>query len=194
MTLALLLTTLLAGAAPAAPTVTTKALTAAPKGLKVPGRFHAGLAYADAAGEHVVVLSTKDGPGSRHLFATQAKKVKGGFQIIRTVKDWATGCEFDLLVDFQDAVFLASDVDADGRAEVTFGYRLGCVSDVSPVPQKLILLEGPDKHAARGETRVQTGEAEWTGGAFTLDDGLDPAGPLGALLAERWRALLAASP
>ncbi|MCA9552072.1 MAG: hypothetical protein KC933_18675 [Myxococcales bacterium] len=187
MSSALVVLALVLGAPPA-PVAT--ALKAAPKGLQVQGRFHAGLRFKDVDGEHVLVLSTKDAPGARHLFAVLAKETKGRFEVQRTVKDWEQDCEFDLMVGFHDDATQVSDADGDGRAEVTFAYELGCVSDVSPVGLKLMLLEGPDKYAVRGQTRVRVSETEWMGGERTLDPALDAVPKLKALAAARWTALI----
>jgi hypothetical protein len=180
---------LLVGAPPAG--VSSAKLNAAPEGLKVQGAFHAGRSFEDAGGAHVVILSQQEGAGSRTLHALLADRVKGGFKVVRALKDWEQGCDFDLMVDFDDRVFEVTDADGDGKAEVVLAYRLGCVSDVSPGPLKLMILEGPDKYAVRGVTRVRVSETEWMGGERTLDPALAKAPALRALAEAKWAALVA---
>jgi hypothetical protein len=61
-------------------------------------------------------------------------------------------------------------LDNNGIAESTFLYRLGCRSDLSPVPLKLIMHEGKAKYTLRGETMVPSDNPkEKLGGPKTID-------------------------
>jgi len=48
---------------------------------------------------------------------------------------------------------------------VTFAYRVGCVSDVSPITLKLRVIENGEKYILRGETLLSDGE----GGKYKPD-------------------------
>src|SRR5690606_29174293 len=58
----------------------------------------------------------------------------------------------------------------DGIGEVAFAYRADCVSDMSPVTVKLLLLENGDKYILRGTTRIED-----PGGAYGGDLKVDPS-------------------
>lgn len=62
-------------------------------------------------------------------------------------------CEFDISTYFIDPALSVTDLNGNGTNEIWIMYRLGCKSDVSPWPLKLILYEGKEKSAIRGETR-----------------------------------------
>ncbi len=53
-----------------------------------------------------------------------------------------------------------TDLDDNGIAESTFLYKLRCRSDVSPVQLKLIMHQGKEKYALRGETLVPTADPD----------------------------------
>ncbi len=69
------------------------------------------------------------------------------------INDFVKNCEFDILTYFIDPALSVTDHNEDGTNEIWVMYRLGCKSDVSPWPLKLIMYEGKEKFAIRGETR-----------------------------------------
>jgi hypothetical protein len=73
-------------------------------------------------------------------------------------KDFVLDCEFDLTLEVVPESIEVTDLDQDGRAEVSFIYRRGCKSDVSPLEQKLLFYAAGKKYALRGTTRVKVGE------------------------------------
>ena len=75
----------------------------------------------------------------------------------RTVKDFIHDCLFDVHLGLEEGSIQISDLDDDGVAEVTFAYRLGCASDVSPIGRKVVLLEDGTKYILRGHTGVNLG-------------------------------------
>lgn len=48
-------------------------------------------------------------------------------------------------------------------------YRTVCHGDVSPMEMKVIMYQGTQKYAMRGETRVKTSETETYGGDYKFD-------------------------
>ncbi len=79
----------------------------------------------------------------------------------------------DMYAGFLPHSLTITDIDNDGVAEVTFLYKLVCRGDASPAEQKLIMYEGSDKYALRGETRICLGELnEYYGGSFKADEKL----------------------
>lgn len=138
------------------------------------------LRFTDKTGEHVVRFSlssaSKKGEGdeavrSRELIVTHLLGKKEVFK----ARDFVQQCEFDLTLEVLDGSIELTDLDDDGTPELSFLYKLGCRSDVSPLTAKLLLYEGSAKYALRGETREQVGEQEWVGGAFKADPAFEQA-------------------
>lgn len=136
--------------------------------------------FTDAAGEHVVrfVLGAEKKKEkddwvlrSRELLVTH---VVGKKEIWRA-KDFVEQCEFDLSLEVVEGSIRVTDLDEDGEAEISFLYRLGCRSDVSPLTAKLLLYEGAAKYALRGQSKEQVGEAEFVGGDFKPDPAFEQA-------------------
>lgn len=77
----------------------------------------------------------------------------GETSLIWKINDFVKDCEFDLETHFINEALTVTDLDEDGVNEIWTMYRFGCKSDVSPWPLKLIMYEGNEKYAIRGETR-----------------------------------------
>lgn len=135
-----------------------------PTGLSYPGEAKHGLHWKDKLGESWLILSeqrttsmVEDGEASNtllyaHLYRASAQ---GGWTLVRKVQDAEKGCvEGDNVAGFIEQAATVSDEDGDQVGEAMFMYKLGCRSDVSPVPLKLILLIDDEKYALRGNTLV----------------------------------------
>jgi len=85
-----------------------------------------------------------------------------GDELVWKINDFVKNCEFDISTHFIDPALSVTDLNDNGSIEIWVMYRLGCKSDVSPWPLKLIMYEGKEKLAIRGETRdySETYEAE----------------------------------
>lgn len=139
-------------------------------GIRVEGKPVARTRFKDAKGEHVVVVTETDvvetppkkdddGGSSKRLFAYHFEATKSGtYALLWQVKDFVLDCPFDLTLSYVPSSLQISDLDRDGIAETRFGYRLSCRSDVSPDTVKLIMHEGKEKYAIRGDSRVAIGE------------------------------------
>jgi hypothetical protein len=161
------------------------------------GAWSRTLTFTDKAGEHVVKFD---------LSAPKAKKVDDDLYertrlltVVHTVgkkevwraKDFVEKCAFDLSLEFLDGSVEVTDLDDDGEAEVSFLYRLGCRSDVSPLTAKLLMYEGATKYALRGDTRERVGEKEFMGGEFTADPAFQSAPrPFLPYASARWKQLI----
>lgn len=145
--------------------------TELPIELKLRGTFLDALRYHDALGEHVVAFTRllDEDKGNVQLEAQLWSGKGGKGRIERTVKDGEKNCEFDLFAEFLDAALGVTDLDHDGQAELTLAYRMTCTSDVSPWTLKLLMLEGGDKYALRGSSRVDVGGGEQVGGEHEAD-------------------------
>lgn len=104
-------------------------------------------------------------PGSMELEVRHYVQTDSGPHLMRKIIDFERECEFDNMAGYREGSVMTSDVDKDGFKELTFTYLLGCTSDVSPLPIKLLVLENGAKYIIRGTTRFpeQMGADEWSG-------------------------------
>jgi hypothetical protein len=131
---------------------------------------------------HVAVFATATKTGqargeahtSRALYVTTLRMIGDTWKKIEDIREVVAPCALDLTADFVDGAIGVTDLDDDGEAELTFAYRFGCGGDVSPNTMKLIMLEGPQKYALRGESRVDPGNGVRVGGTFKPDFGKAP--------------------
>jgi hypothetical protein len=84
-------------------------------------------------------------------------------------------CDYDNVTGFAEGSLQITDVDGDGVGEITFAYRVGCVSDMSPVTLKLLVLEGGEKYIIRGTTVIDFGDGDRVGGDKNVDASLKKA-------------------
>jgi hypothetical protein len=82
-------------------------------------------------------------------------------------RDVVQDCPLGLTAEFIPNAFHVTDVNANGIAEVTYGYQLACRSDVSPATYKLLVVENGKKHILRGEALFSIPDLEPMGGTFT---------------------------
>lgn len=72
--------------------------------------------------------------------------------LLRQITDREEHCEFDNDLQFLTESLRITDLDKNKYAEITFLYKLGCRSDVSPIGLKLMVIENGNKAAIRGNT------------------------------------------
>jgi hypothetical protein len=149
-----------------------------------------GARWIDRKGKNVLALVWQVEDGNKRLWAFHY--IDGDKpRLVRKVQDKEENCEFDNMAGFVAGSVGATDLDGDGIGEVTFAYDLGCVSDVSPTPRKLLLLEDGQKWILRGLARA----ADGAGGTFKPDPakGRWPAA-FHRHATARWAELLARAP
>ncbi len=126
---------------------------------------------------------------ARKLFVQYYRGKGGKLKQVRLVQDGVPTCEYDVVAGFVPGSVQITDEDTDGLSELSFAYDVTCTSDVSPATRKLLMLEGPAKHALRGETQIDAGGGQLIGGTYKLD-GFKKAAALQALAEAQWKALL----
>ena len=127
------------------------------------------LSYSDKSGAHVVRFQFDAGRERLDVVHTVGKKT------VWSAKDFNKDCEFDRTFEVVEGSVQLTDLDDDGEPEISFIYRVGCRSDVSPITVKLLMYEGATKYALRGGSRERVGENEFMGGDFTPDPAFDKA-------------------
>lgn len=91
------------------------------------------------------------------------------------VYDFISDCPVDIVASFVKNTFQVTDLNHNGIAEIWLMYKTVCHGDVSPSDMKVIMYEGNQKYAMRGENKVQVGvhdngENYYLGGEFKMDE------------------------
>lgn len=171
------------GADAAAPrTENADAAYLASQGITVPGELVLAKRVDDKDGAHVLVLSRKAGASpsaprsgrTEHIALEAAYYARQGqaWSQVWTVRDLVDCPGLDSAAAFFGAAVTVTDLNADGKAEVTIPYKLSCGGGVDSAQIKIILREGPLKLAVRGESRVELPGQEAFGGEHTYDKAL----------------------
>ncbi|GAB4406722.1 MAG: hypothetical protein OHK0039_08610 [Bacteroidia bacterium] len=164
------------------------------------GELVDGQMWEDDGGFNAVILSQEvvdiENPDFQQeitLHAYHYRVQDGQLALLREVVDFEKDCPFDNMARFAPRSLRLHDLDTDGLGEVSFVYYLGCVSDVSPTPMKLLTLENGDKYIIRGNTIAALSETEQIGGEQQIDASFQQGPP--ALLAHAqilWQEFVAA--
>ena len=162
-------------------------VTDLPKNLVFEGVFKEGISMKDSAGEHLIFLTETAEFQSKKIIDQEEEKDKklfaynylldptdSKYKLNWKIQDFVTNCGFDLLLKFLNNTFKITDLNTDGQAEIWTMYQKGCVSDVSPIEMKIIMYQGAQKFALRGNSVVDTGTGK-EGGDYKLDESLTKA-------------------
>lgn len=120
--------------------------------------------WNDANGENIVLFTQKEEELFVYHYAIDADTPK----LLRKIYDAEKDCEYDLTLDFVGEAIELTDLDNDNIGEITFAYKIACISDVSPVGLKLVMLENGKKFILRGSTIIKMGNDK-LGGEKTVD-------------------------
>lgn len=150
------------------------------KDIKTEGKINEVLGFSDNLGEHIIITSetgiyqnTKfkhenDGQDAE-LFAYHFVKKQDSLKLIWKVYDFIKDCPVDIEASFIKNTLQVTDLNKNGVAEIWLMYKTVCHGDVSPSDLKIIMYEGNQKHAMRGQTKVKISEKEYIGGTYKFD-------------------------
>lgn len=139
-----------------------KLLTASvydPSQLEFEGNIVKQKFWEDANGENIALFTQTE----RELFVYHYAVKENQAKLLRKVYDFEEVCEYDLFLEFIPESIGITDLDKDNLGELTFAYKKACISDVSPLDQKLLILENGDKYIIRGTTTVRMGPEIYEG-------------------------------
>jgi hypothetical protein len=111
---------------------------------------------------------------SAKLSAVLFQKTDSGFVTKWKMIDYISDCELDIVCSFYDDHLTITDLDSNGLAEITMLYALSCKGDVSPNEKKLIMYEGTQKYAIRGEELMLL-QKDTIGGSWKADTAFSKA-------------------
>lgn len=136
----------------------------------------------DKAGEHVLVLTRKAGPSTTEpksgrvehieLDAAYYSQQAGAWKTEWTLHDFVECPGLDSAADFFSSNVSVTDLNGDGKAEVTIPYKLLCGGGIDSYTIKVILREGGNKLAIRGNSLVKIPGQEPFGGERQYDKAL----------------------
>ncbi|NGZ87438.1 hypothetical protein GW587_24660 [Duganella sp. SAP-35] len=146
------------------------------------GTLVAARMIRDQDGEHILQLNRQAGPSPSapksgriehiELTAVYYAKQAGGWKQEWTVRDVADCPELDAAADFFISSVAVTDINGDGKAEITIPYKLFCGGGIDSYTVKVILREGPLKLAIRGESEVRLPGQPPFGGDHKYDKAL----------------------
>ncbi|HEY0152601.1 MAG TPA: hypothetical protein VGB92_11430 [Longimicrobium sp.] len=134
-------------------------------------------------------MPTPKGGDGRHreIHAYHYVRDRAGYRLLWHTVDFVSECGEDLNLKFAPSSLRITDVDADGIAESSFVYALGCRGGLDPLSLKLILHEGATKYAIRGFTDLRDVSPEYPAPEWTLDPALARNAALRAFAERQWR-------
>lgn len=177
-----------------------------PKDIPYKGVFKEGYFYQDASGTNVVFITETgiyrnknlphefDDSADAELFVYSYAITSKENILNWKIYDFINDCPVDIVARFIENTFTITDLDKNGKAEIWVMYKTVCHSDVSPADVKIIMYEGAQKHALRGESKIQTGIDDnnkplYHGGTFTMDAAFKNAPEVFKTYAEKlWQA------
>ena len=127
--------------------------------------------WQDSNGENIALFTRSEEELFVYHYSINANHVK----LLRRVYDFEKDCDdYDLFLAFIENSIKVSDLDNNNFGEITFAYKKACVSDVSPLELKLIMLENGNKFIIRGTTVIDTGNVK-IGGDKNIDASFENA-------------------
>lgn len=151
-----------------------------PANIQYQGQIVNTAQWPDKLGDNLVILTetgiresdtpNDNGNRSAALYALHYLLSKDSLQLAWKVYDFINDCPVDLQAAFVKNTFAVTDLNHNGVAEIWMMYKVTCQGDVSPVPMKIIMYEGKQKYAARGNTKVKVSATEYMGGGYVFDD------------------------
>ena len=155
-------------------------LTKIPKGIKYEGKIKTAIRWLDSLGDNIAILTETgiyqskkfkhENEGSDAELFAYHYLVKGD-SVIRTwmVYDFISDCPVDIEANFIKNSFQVTDLNQDGVSEIWIMYKIVCHGEVSPCDMKIIMYQGQQKYAMRGQNKVQVSDKEFYGGDYKFD-------------------------
>lgn len=91
------------------------------------------------------------------------------------IYDYIKDCPVDIEANFIKNTLKITDLNNDGIGEIWIMYKTVCHGDVSPSDMKIIMYQGKQKFAMRGENKVRISKKESVGGKYTFDKAFNEA-------------------
>ncbi|TDG35819.1 hypothetical protein EZJ43_10700 [Pedobacter changchengzhani] len=160
-------------------------LTKIPKGIKYEGQIKTAVSWVDSLGYNIAILTEtgiyeskkfkhENDSGDAELFAYHF--IVKNHSAVQTWKvyDFISDCPVDIEAKFIRNSFQVTDLNKDGVGEIWVMYKTICHGDVSPCDMKIIMYQGQQKFAIRGQNKVfqgtdDDGTKHYGGGDYKYD-------------------------
>ena len=126
--------------------------------------------WHDTNGKNIVLFTKNESEIYVYHYLVKSKESK----LLRKVYDFVKECDLDLTLEFIENSITVTDLDKNNIGEITFAYRIACISDVTPKQLKLLILENGNKYIIRGNTIINLGNQE-IGGDKNVDSSFENA-------------------
>ncbi len=150
-----------------------------PKGLSYQGKLKKAVRWFDESGVNLLLTTETEETvhpdadsedyRDKSLYAYHFLLYEDSMAQTWKVSDYVRECPLDILLNFIPGTLQVTDLDQDGIGEVWLMYHVDCLSDVSPVGMKIIVYEGKQKYAMRGENIVEPSKGQFIGGNYQFD-------------------------
>lgn len=151
-----------------------------PDGIKFTGKIKTAVRWTDKSGDNIVITtetgvteSKKEEPTDDFreaaLYAYHYIVGKDSTILTWKVYDFIKDCPVDIEATFIKKTFQVTDLNQDGVGEIWIMYKTVCHGDVSPCDMKIIMYQGQQKFAIRGQNKVQVSDKEFYGGDYKFD-------------------------
>ncbi|MFC4817992.1 M949_RS01915 family surface polysaccharide biosynthesis protein [Flavobacterium sp. GCM10023249] len=156
-------------------------ITKLPKEITYEGKIKTSVSWTDRLGKNIVITTETGIHQSKkfkhELDGSDAELFAYHFIVSNTttkptwrVYDYISDCPVDIEASFVKNTFQVTDLDNNGIAEIWLMYRTVCHGDISPSTMKIIMYQGAQKYAMRGESKVRVSEKEFIGGDYIFDN------------------------
>ena len=154
--------------------------TELPKEITYEGKMKQAVRFTDNVSDHIVITAEtgiyqskkfkheNDGSDAE-LFAYHFIVSKDSVKLTWKVYDFIRDCPVDIEASFIKNTFHVTDLNKDGVAEIWLMYKTVCHGDVSPCDMKIIMYQGQQKFAMRGQNKVKVSDKEFYGGDYKFD-------------------------
>ena len=150
--------------------------------ITITEKLVSALSVNDIAGRHILLLTSISGPSRAQpnpqrsertdLRTMYYKKVGSKWTEEWDIKDFVDCPGLDSSATFFVNNVTVTDLNGDGVAEVTVPYKMFCGEGVDTDTVKVILRQGAEKYAIRGESLVRIPGQQAFGGSDTADKDL----------------------
>jgi len=159
--------------------------TKLPKGLKYEGNIKNAVRWTDNLGDNIAIITetgiykskkynNEDYGSDAELFAYRFIISNDSIKQAWKVYDFIKECHVDIEASFIKNTFQITDLDSNGVAEVWLMYKTVCHGDISPCDMKIIMYQGQQKFAIRGQNKTDIGKDDngdtlYIGGEYKYD-------------------------
>ena len=156
-------------------TVTKLKLENIPKGIKYSGKIIDAITWEDDLGKNLVltyetetVVDKENEEYKFEIYAYHYLLMNNEAKFVWKIYDFVSECPTDHKAEFIKNTLSVTDLNNDGIAEIWVMYLIACRGDISPDEMKIVMYQGSQKYAMRGENKVNI-PGYVSGGKYTFD-------------------------